>query len=145
MARKLRKGLNEDTHIIKRGKFEMETAKMYLVIALIIFHIVPLIFVFMGTVGLATLMNMFLYTINIIFLFGIGVFYGIRIGFNFKFPLVMFVIALLSYVFYYNSQALFPGEDGANYYIMTGMITFIVYAVFSFFSVVLGGWLKRFF
>ena len=145
MARKLRKSLNEDTRIIKRGKFEMETAKLYLVIALIVFHIVPLVFVFMGEVGLATLMNMFLYTINIIFLFVIGVFYGIRIGFNFKFPLVMIVISVLSYVFYYNSKILFPSEDGAIYYIMTGMITFIVYSVFSFFSVVLGGWLKRFF
>ena len=142
MAKKLRKSLNEDKHIIKRGKFDMDTAKVYLVLTMIVFHIVPLIFVFMGTVGLATLMNMFLYTINIIFLFGIGIFYGIRVGFNFKFPLVMFVISILSYVFYYNSAALFTD---ANYYVMTGMITFVVYAVFSFFSVVLGGWLKRFF
>ena len=142
MARKLGKGLNEDTHIIKRGKFEIETAKMYLVIALIVFHIAPLIFVFMGTVGLATLMNMFLYTINVIFLFGIGVFYGIRVGYNFKFPLVMLVISVLSYIFYYNSDTLF---ENANYYIMTGVITFVVYAVFSFLSTALGGWLKRFF
>lgn len=142
MARKLGKGLNEDTRIIKRGKFEMETAKIYLVLALIIFHIVPLVFVFMGTVGLATLMNMFLYTINIIFLFAIGMFYGIRIGYNFKFPLVMLVISVLSYVFYYNSAELFAD---ANHYIMTGMITTVVYAVFSFFSTALGGWLKRFF
>ena len=142
MARKLKKSLNEDTHIIKRGKFEMETAKIYLVISLLIFHIVPLVFVFMGEVGFATLMNMFLYTINVIFLFVIGLFYGIRIGFNFKFPLVMLVISILSYVFYYNSAVLFTD---ANYYVMTGMITFVVYAVFSFFSVVLGGWLKRFF
>ena len=142
MARKLGKGLNEDTHIIKRGKFEMETSKMYLVIALIIFHIVPLVFVFMGKTGLDVLMNMFLYTINIIFLFAIGMFYGIRIGFNFKFPLVMLVISALSYVFYYNSDQLFTD---ANYYIMTGVITVIVYAAFSFLSTALGGWLKRFF
>ena len=142
MARKLGKGLNEDTRIIKRGKFEMETAKLYLVIALVVFHIVPLIFVFMGDVGLATLMNMFLYTINIIFLFAIGMFYGIRVGYNFKFPLVLLVISTLSYVFYYNSDQLFTD---ANYYIMTGVITFVVYAVFSFLSTALGGWLKRFF
>ena len=142
MAKKLRKSLNEDNHIIKRGKFEMETAKMYLVISLLVFHIAPLIFVFMGPVGLATLMNVFLYTVNVIFLFGIGIFYGIRIGFNFKFPLVMLVVSILSYVFYYNSAALFTD---ANHYVATGVITFIVYAVFSFFSVALGGWLKRFF
>lgn len=142
MARKLGRGLNEDTHIIKRGKFEMETAKMYLVIALIVFHIVPLIFVFMDATVLAAIMQMLLFTVNIIFLFGIGLFYGIRIGFNFKFPLVLLVISVLSYVFYYNNAELF---ENANYYIMTGMIVAIVYAVFSFLSTALGGWLKRFF
>ena len=142
MAKKLGKRLNEDTHIIKRGKFDMETSKIYLVIAMIVFHIVPLIFVFMREVGHATLYNMFLFRINIIFLFGIGVFYGIRNGFNFKFPLVMLLISILSYVFYYNSAVLFAD---ANYYIMTGIITLIVYGVFSLLSTVLGGWLKRFF
>ena len=142
MARKLRKGLNEDTHLIKRGKFEMETAKIYLIIALIIFHIVPLGFVFMGETGLSVLFNMFLYTINTIFLFVLGVFYGIRVGYNFKFPLVLTVISVLSFVFYYNSDTIF---NDANYYIMTGIITLIVYAVFSFLSTALGGWLKRFF
>ncbi len=142
MAKKLRKGLNEDTHFIKRGKFEMETSKIYLIIALIIFHIVPLVFVFLGQTGLSILFNSFLYTINTIFLFGIGMFYGIRVGYNFKFPLVLTVISVLSFVFYYNSDIIF---SDANYYIMTGLITVIVYALFSFLSTALGGWLKRFF
>ena len=142
MAKKLGKGLNEDTHFIKRGKFEMETAKIYLIIALIVFHIVPLAFVFMGETGLNVLFNMFLYTINTIFLFGIGLFYGIRVGYNFKFPLVLTLISVLSFVFYYNSDMIF---NDANYYIMTGIITLIVYAVFSFLFTAAGGWLKRFF
>ena len=35
---KLRKGLGEDTHFIKRGKFETETAKMYFIALLIRFN-----------------------------------------------------------------------------------------------------------
>lgn len=141
MAKKLRKGLGEDTHIIKRGKFEMETAKMYIVFAIIVFHIVPLIFVFMGTTGVAVMMNMFLYTFNIIFLAGVCIFYGIRIGFNFKFPIVISVIAILSYLFYYYNSEIWEDVN----YVMTGVIFTIVYALFSFGATVVGGWLKRFF
>lgn len=142
MAKKLRKSLNEDTHFIKRGAYSTSAAKVYLIVALITFHIVPLILVFMGKTGLNVLMHTFLYTINIIVIFAIGAFYGIRNGYNMKFPFILFVIAFLSYVFYYNDSDVF---DSAANYVMTGTITFITYALFSYVSTAIGGWAKRFF
>ncbi|MCD8390438.1 MAG: hypothetical protein LUD03_01170 [Firmicutes bacterium] len=146
MARKLGRRLGEDTHIIKRGEFSLETAKMYIAATIVVFHIIPLIFVFMGDTGIQILINIFLFTINIIAIFAIGLFYGVRIGFNFKFPLVMTVISILSYFFYYSSTSttIDIGTYAVNY-IATGMIVLIVYAVFSYVSTIIGGWLKRFF
>lgn len=141
MARKLGKGLNEDTHFIKRGKFEMETAKMYIVFSLAVFHILPLVFVFMGDYGVSALINMVLTVLNGIFIAAIGLFYGIRIGFNFKFPALVTVIAMLSYLFYYSDGRIF--ED-IYYYIGTGVIYLIVYAIFAFAATAVGGFLKRY-
>ena len=145
---KLRKGLGEDTHFIKRGKFETETAKMYLIALLITFHIIPIIFVCMGEKGVVVLYSIFLNMINIIVLFIVGVFYGIRIGYNFKFPLIMTVISFLSYLFYYNGSVM-VAKDHLEYaipaYMAYGVIYLLIYAVFSFFSTALGGFAKRYF
>ena len=145
---KLRKGLNEDTHLIKRGKFETETAKTYLMVLLITFHIIPIFFVCMGEKGVIGLYSIFLNLINIIVLFIVGVFYGIRIGYNFKFPLIMTVIAILSYLFYYNGTVLVADGNARQEqaaYIVYGVIYLLTYAAFSFFSTALGGFAKRFF
>lgn len=142
MAKKLKRRLNDDNHIIKRGEFSTETAKLYIVFSILVFHILPLIFVFMGETGMQILFNMFLFTINIVMLFGIGLFYGVKIGFNFKFPLLLSLLAVLSYVFYYNSKFIFQNPEN---YVMTGIIMLIVYLIFSFASTAAGGWVKRFF
>ncbi len=142
MAKKLRKGLGEDKRFIGRGNFEISTAKMYIVVLLIVFHIIPLLFAFMGTSGMKLLMNVFLYTINVIAIFGIGLLYGIKVGYNFKFPLIMTVISVLSFVFYYNDNTIFSTPVN---YIQTGLITIIVYTVFSFLATLIGGALKKFF
>ena len=142
MKRKLKKGLGEDTHFIRRGKYSTEESKVYLIVAIIVFHILPLMFVFMGEAGAIIMQTTLLYTVNVLFLFGIGTFYGIRIGYNFKFPLILTVISFMSYIIYYSSGYIF---ESIYYYVMTGVITFIVYALFSFFSTAFGGWAKRFF
>lgn len=141
MARKLRKGLGEDTHFIRRGKYSTEEAKVYLIVALIVFHIVPLMFVFMGEAGAVAMQTTLLYTVNVLFLFGIGVFYGIRVGYNFKFPLILTIISFMSYVIYYSNGYIF---ENVYYYVMTGVITFIVYALFSFVSTAIGGIAKKY-
>lgn len=142
MARRLKRGLGKDAHFIRRGKYSTEEAKTYLIVAIAVFHILPLMFVFMGETGAIAMQTTLLYTVNVMFLFGIGVFYGIRVGYNFKFPLILTVISFMSYVIYYSNGYIF---ENVYYYIMTGVITFIVYALFSFVSTAIGGWAKRFF
>ena len=49
MAKKLKKGLNEKkSSIIVTGPFSIDNAKMYIAATLIMFHIIPLLFVFLG-------------------------------------------------------------------------------------------------
>lgn len=142
MANELKKRLRDDKRLIKRGEFKMETAKMYIVFTLLVFHILPLIFVFMGETGMQILFTVFLFTVNIVMLFAIGLFYGIKIGFNFRFPALLALLAVLSYVFYYNSAYIF--NDAVNY-VTTGIIAAIVYVIFAFVSTAVGGFTKRFF
>ncbi len=52
------------------------------------FHIVPLVFVMMGENGQLLLLQFFLMMLNPMFIALSGLIYGIKQGFNFKFPLV---------------------------------------------------------
>lgn len=134
---KLRKPLNKKSGIIATGKFSMETAKMYMAAALLTFHIVPLFFVFMGENGKAILLQMFLYMLNPILLFAIGFFYGVRNGFDFKFPLLFTVISTASVAMYYDF-------GDANHFALALMLSLCVYLIFAFVSTVVGGFVKKF-
>lgn len=138
MAKKeIRKSLKKPDGIIIRGKFSMETAKMYIITALLMFHIIPLFFVFMGENGRMLLSQMFMFMLNPIFLFAVGFFYGIRNGFDFKYPIILTVISTASIVMYYEFA-------GAYYVALSLALCFCVYIIFSYLSTLAGSFVKRF-
>lgn len=134
---KKRKPLKKQDGIIIRGKFSIETAKMYIVAALIMFHIVPLMFVFMGENGQIILSTVFMLTLNPIFLFGVGCFYAVRNGFDFKFPLILAVVAIASLMMYYSFET-------AGNMLITLIVTGLTYLIFAYVSALAGGFVKRF-
>lgn len=138
MAKKqIRRSLNEPKGIIIKGKFTMESAKMYIITAILMFHIVPLLFVFMGENGRMMLSQMFMFVLNPVFLFSVGLFYGIRNGFEWKYPLILTVISSVSIIMYYDFA-------GMYYVVLSFALSFCVYIIFSYLSVLLGGFVKRY-
>ena len=132
-----RKSLKQPKGIIIKGHFNMESAKMYLVTAILMFHIVPLFFVFMGENGRIILAQLFMYTFNPIFLFAVGFFYAIRNGFDGKFPLLLTIISTISIVMYHDFETVYNVVLGFS-------VSLCVYAVFAYLSSLLGGFAKRF-
>ena len=114
----------------------MENAKLYLAAILICFHILPMIFVFMGPTGQSVLLNMFMFMVNPMLIFGISFFYGVRIGFEWKFPLISGILATASIVMYYNF-------DSMNYLILSAMLCAIVYTLFAYLFVLFGAFIKK--
>lgn len=137
MSKKLRRSLNEPKGIIITGKFAMESAKMYIITGLLMFHIIPLFFVFMGENGRMLLAQMFMFMLNPIFLFAVGFFYGIRNGFDWKYPLILTILSTISVPMYYDFA-------DVNYAALSTALSFCVYGIFSYLSAVLGGFVKRF-
>lgn len=138
MAKKeIRKSLKKPDKIIIRGKFSMESAKMYIITALLMFHIIPLFFVFMGENGRMLLAQMFMFMLNPILLFAAGFFYGVRNGFDFKYPLILTLLSTVSIVMYYDFETAYNVALGLS-------LSFCVYLIFSYLSALLGGFVKRF-
>ena len=97
---------------------------------------VPLVFVMMGENGQLLLLQFFLMMLNPMFIALSGLIYGIKQGFNFKFPLFMAIISMVSIPMYYQF-------DAAANMMMTTIIMCIVYAIFSFAATVIGAFVKR--
>lgn len=130
------KNLKKKKGIFTLAKFDMSQAKGYIIATLIMFHIVPLIFVCMGEMGQTALMTMFMFMVNPMMVFGIGLFYGVRIGFEWKFPLISGILSAASVPMYYN----FPD---INYLILSTLICFIVYTIFAYVFVFCGAIVKK--
>lgn len=135
MGRKNR--LGEPKGPIITGPFSMETGKMYLVALLLLFHILPLFFVFMGENGVALMTNMFLFMLNPMFIFIVSLLYGVRVGFNWKFTGIAAIITTASVPMYYDFETL-------AHLVITTVISLIVYYIFIVVSTVIGGFLKRY-
>lgn len=127
---------NRKKSFIPKAKFDMDNAKIYIIAALIIFHILPLIFVFMGESGQSVLTNMFMFTVNPMMIFGVAFFYGVRLGFEWKFPLILAVISSASIFMYYDFA-------DVNYLILSSMLCLIVYTLFSFVFALAGALVKK--
>lgn len=129
-----RKTLVKKEGIVRTSQFSTDDSKVYLIATIIMFHILPLAFIFMGENG-KTVMSMSYVTTNPLFIAITGLIYGIKKGFNFKFPLIMTVLSALS-VFMY-------GEFGESMTIASPVILGIVYLIFAFGATFIGAVLKK--
>lgn len=120
--------------------FGFETAKGYIFADLIAFHIVPLMFIIMGMEMLYA-MPMMLMTANPVFVVIVSLIYGMRQGFTWKFPVFTAVIFAPSIIMYY--MPLTTSEE-IMYAILSTTIYTLVYLIFSFIAIAVGGWLKKY-
>ena len=119
----------------KKSSFSVEESKLFLIVTIVMFHIVPLFFVMMGENGQMLLTQFFLVQLNPLFIALTGLIYGIKKGFNAKYPLIMGVLAVISIPMYYNLEA--------QYMMQTIIIEAIVYIAFSYISVAAGAFVKK--
>ena len=87
MSKNRRKPLKKEP-VISKTDFSFYESKIYIIATIIMFHIVPLVFVMMGENGQLLLLQFFLMMLNPMFIALSGLIYGIKQGFNFKFPLL---------------------------------------------------------
>ena len=118
------------------SKFSMENAKLYVIAVIICFHILPMIFVFMGPTGQSVLLNMFMFMINPMLIFGISFFYGVRLGFEWKFPLIFGILSTASIVMYYNFSDM-------NYLLLSAILCAVVYTLFAYLFALFGAFVKK--
>ncbi|MBQ9599809.1 MAG: hypothetical protein IJP58_00965 [Clostridia bacterium] len=124
---------------LPRVEFDIDSSRSYLLATLLIFHVVPLIFIVMQLfMRDQNIMGMYLYFaiyFNSMLVAAIGFIYGLKKGFNVKFPIVISIIAALSIVFYGGYLI----SETFNVLFAFG----ITYALFAFGSVLLGAFLKK--
>lgn len=132
-----RKTTVQKNPVIPTSTFTADDSKVYIIATMIMFHILPLIFICFGTEGKGML-SMSYFTINPIFLSITGLIYGLKKGFNIKFPFVMAVLSILS-IFMYGTFTNVAQETA------TVVIETITYTSFSYAAVIIGALLKKLF
>lgn len=130
-----RKTLPKEDRIVK-SKFSIDDSKMYIIVTIVMFHIVPLFFVMMGENGQMLLLQFFLMMLNPMCITLTALIYGIKKGFNWKLPLFIAILAFVSVPMYYEF-------DSAAYRMQTTVIMAIVYTLFAYISAVIGGFVKN--
>lgn len=131
-----RKTIARKEEVIRKGEFSIDDSKAYIIFTIVMFHILPLFFVMMGDNGQTLLLQTFLMMLNPMFIAISGLVYGIKKGFNFKYPIFMTIIAALSIPMYYEF-------DAGAYMAQTTFIMGIVYLVFAAGSAAIGGFVKK--
>lgn len=132
-----RKTLVKKESAIAKNEFSADDSKVYIIAAIIMFHIAPLILAMLGENGQLILLQTFLMMLNPIFISLAGLIYGIRKGFNMKLPLFMGVIGAASIPMYYKLDTL-------AYVVQTTLVMGIVYLIFAYGSSIIGAFLKKF-
>lgn len=131
-----RKSLVQKETLLPQSEFSVDDSKIYLILAIVVFHVLPLIFMAFGERG-KLMYDMTYMTINTMFLAIAGIIYGIRKGFNLKLPLIMAALGALSLIFY----AEFSAEMA-----ITGRLVFIItYLIIAGGGVALGAFIKKLF
>ncbi len=130
-----------------RKPFDMDEAKVYLIIIMILFHIVPLIFklvplVFKQSAGTGDqMLAMVGVMINPMAIFAVLLVYGIRVGLNFKMPAICSAIELLSlFMYYVNVSNVINFMTSIQHTVALG----IVYVLFTFLAIFIGSFVKRY-
>ena len=77
MSKNRRKSLKKEP-VIPKTDFSFYESKIYIIATIIMFHIVPLVFVMMGENGQLLLLQFFLMMLNPMFIALSGLIYGIR-------------------------------------------------------------------
>jgi hypothetical protein len=132
-----RKTLQKKEGIIRTSEFNSDDSKIYIIATLIMFHIVPLIFIAFGEVGKAMYSQAFYLSANVLFISITGVIYGLKKGFNFKFPIIMAALAILSLIFY--------GDFAKEAALAGRFLIGCVYVIWAYVATVIGGFLKKLF
>lgn len=128
--------------MIIRGEFSMETAKWYVAAFIIAFHILPLVFLAFGDTGRQLLSTVCMTFLNPMIIFVAMLIYGMRIGFNFKMPIIATLIATLSIAMYYTDV----NQEAYVYYtVLSTLVMFFVYGIFAYISGLIGAFIKHFF
>lgn len=136
MSKKNRRKTLQKESRIQRGNFSVDDSKIYIIASIIMFHIIPLFFVIMGENGQLLLLQFFLMMLNPMFIALTGLIYGIKKGFNGKFPIFMAIVAFVSIPMYYNFE-------NTGYMMQTTVIMAVVYIIFSYIATAIGGFVKN--
>ena len=135
-----RKSLNKKETYLPRNDFTVDDSKIYIIATIIMFHIVPLIFVAASKLydeNIMVIYTSFYITTNSLFLAIAGLIYGLRKGFDAKYPLLMTVLAVLSLIFY----AEFTPETAVSYRLAFA----ITYLIISYGAVLIGALIRKLF
>lgn len=131
-----RKSLKEKETLLPTSAFSVDDSKVYLIIAMIVFHIVPLIFIAFGERG-KLMYDMVYLTLDTMYLAIGGIIYGLKKGFNFQMPFVMTALGVLSIIFY----PTFAAEMAVK-----GRLVFAVaFLIIAYGGVIVGAVIKKLF
>lgn len=134
---------SRESGIVPRGAFNADTSKVYILIAILAFHILPLILALVHQTSNAYLNSVFMFYFDPIIIFALLLVYGIKIGFNFKMPLLTTVLAAISTIMYYHSET--GAEMGILYYpLLTLALALLAYGVTAFLGILAGAVIRHF-
>lgn len=134
---------NKGSSLIPRGAFSVDTAKVYILAAMIAFHILPLVLALAGKTSNAYLNSVFMFYFYPIIIFALLLVYGIKIGFNYKMPVITALLAAVSTIMYY-SGASDTGMGILYYPLLTLTLALFAYGLTAFLGILAGAFIRRF-
>ena len=135
----MKKTINKkaDEKLIPTAPFTTENSRIYILVTIILFHVLPFILALIGDTGKMILTHLFMFYMNPLIVFGTLFVYGLRVGFNAKMPLVVTLLASVSLIMYYSI------EPDLAHYVLTFLLGFCVFAIMSFLGAVAGAFVKH--
>lgn len=131
-----RNSINQNSS--EHGNFSFENSKLYISALILLFHILPLMFIGGGETGRALLNSYGLLVFNPLIITVTMIIYGIKHGFNCKMPLICLLLSVASVAMYYSFKNIS--------YMLTSVIVFlIVYAIYAFIAIGIGSFIKKLF
>lgn len=132
--------LKKKPGIIYKEPFSFDAAKIFLAGLIVSFHIVPLVFLAFGDSGRQMLLSIGMLILNPVLIMAIMMFYGMRVGFNFKLPLIAALLSAASVGMYY----LDPDQEQYLFYLFQSVsVMFFVYFIIAVISDLVGAAIKQ--
>ncbi len=126
-----------DEKIIPTAAFTTENSKIYILVTIILFHVLPFILALIGDMGKMILTHLFMFYLNPLIVFATLFVYGLRVGFNAKMPLIVTLLASVSLIMYYSI------EPDLAHYVLTFLLGFCVFAIMGFLGILAGAFVKH--